>query len=129
MDYYTHDGVYLIGIGSSNILPEPEDGVFVVAGRPEGFHRPPEGFGDLRFRLQSQQWEDPRSQEQRESDAANAARYKRNRLLDECDWTQMSDVPLENKDALAAYRQALRDLPEQPGFPEAIAWPDAPEET
>jgi hypothetical protein len=41
----------------------------------------------------------------------------------------MSDVPLENKDAWAVYRQALRDLPEQPGFPEAIAWPDAPEET
>lgn len=41
-------------------------------------------------------------------------RKKRNKLLAECDWTQFFDSPLsvEQKQAWATYRQALRDLPE-----------------
>ena len=30
------------------------------------------------------------------------------------------------KEALAEYRQALREVPEQPGFPEDIIWPEKP---
>ena len=33
------------------------------------------------------------------------------------------DIPL----AIAAYRQALRDVPQQPGFPATIDWPTPPE--
>lgn len=29
--------------------------------------------------------------------------------------------------ALRAYRQALRDIPQQPGFPEAVLWPEQPQ--
>jgi hypothetical protein len=54
------------------------------------------------------------------------ARTQRDRLLAECDWTQMPDVALEQKSAWAAYRQALRDVPGQAGFPEEIDWPDPP---
>lgn len=59
---------------------------------------------------------------------ANGARDKRNRLLAECDWTQTVDSPLSNeqKAAWATYRQALRDVPEQPGFPYDIKWPERP---
>lgn len=32
----------------------------------------------------------------------------------------------EEQVAVAAYRQALRDLPDQPGFPRDVTWPDAP---
>ncbi|MBU1229235.1 MAG: phage tail assembly chaperone [Proteobacteria bacterium] len=44
-----------------------------------------------------------------------------------CDWTQLPDAPLsaEGKAAWAAYRQALRDVPEQAGFP-LVEWPLAP---
>tara|TARA_B100000945_G_C20222040_1_gene521079 strand:+ start:110 stop:472 length:363 start_codon:yes stop_codon:yes gene_type:complete len=38
-------------------------------------------------------------------------RKKRNKLLAESDWTQISDVVLANKDEWKTYRQALRDLP------------------
>ena len=38
-------------------------------------------------------------------------REKRNKLLAESDWTQMSDVVLANKEEWKTYRQALRDLP------------------
>ena len=54
-------------------------------------------------------------------------RTKRNALLSACDWTQLSDAPEEKKADWAAYRQALRDLPNQPNFdPENVNWPVAP---
>lgn len=56
-------------------------------------------------------------------------RAARNSLLDLCDWTQLPDAPLteEQKQEWAEYRQALRDVPEQTGFPDAVIWPSAPE--
>lgn len=50
----------------------------------------------------------------------------RARLLNESDWTQLPDVPLETKSAWADYRQALRDITEQPGFPKNVVWPEKP---
>ena len=56
-------------------------------------------------------------------------RAARNSLLDLCDWTQLPDAPLtaEQKQEWAEYRQALRDVPEQAGFPENVVWPSTPE--
>ena len=60
---------------------------------------------------------------------AKEARVKRDRLLTESDWvtiraTDTGDpVPTEWLD----YRQALRDITEQTGFPEEIEWPQEPE--
>lgn len=55
-------------------------------------------------------------------------RAQRNSLLTLCDWTQLPDAPLteEQKQAWAEYRQALRDVPEQAGFPENVVWPSTP---
>lgn len=53
-------------------------------------------------------------------------RGERNRLLSGTDWTQLSDAPT-NQSAWATYRQALRDLPEQAGFPHNVTWPTKPE--
>ena len=52
-------------------------------------------------------------------------RAQRNRLLADSDWTQVLDSPVD-KEAWAAYRQALRDLPEQEGFPE-VEFPHDPD--
>jgi hypothetical protein len=57
---------------------------------------------------------------------ATQARAQRNALLAESDWTQVADAPVDQA-ACATYRQALRDVPEQAGFPTDIAWPVAPE--
>lgn len=57
---------------------------------------------------------------------ATAARAERNRLLTETDWTQAADVPQATKDLWAPYRQALRDVPQQSGFPTDIVWPTKP---
>lgn len=55
------------------------------------------------------------------------ARSERNRLLSESDWTQVADVPQATKDKWAPYRQALRDVPQQAGFPDSIVWPTKPQ--
>lgn len=55
-------------------------------------------------------------------------KVKRYRLLSASDWTQLNDVPLtqEQKNEWIAYRQALRDITQQPNFPYDIAWPVVP---
>jgi hypothetical protein len=57
--------------------------------------------------------------------AAQAFRYNRDRLLAASDWTQVADAPVDAA-AWATYRQALRDVPQQEGFPDNITWPEAP---
>lgn len=52
-------------------------------------------------------------------------RVQRNALLAESDWTQVADAPV-NKTAWAAYRQELRDITEQAGFPTEVIWPTKP---
>lgn len=52
---------------------------------------------------------------------------RRSKLLRDSDWTMMPDVTLWNKEAWAEYRQALRDLTEQPGYPTNIVWPTPPD--
>lgn len=56
---------------------------------------------------------------------AAAARQRRNQLLAVSDWTQLQDAPVDRA-AWAAYRAALRELPEREGFPVETTWPEAP---
>jgi hypothetical protein len=57
--------------------------------------------------------------------ASHAARAERNRRLAACDWTQLADATA-NKPNWATYRQALRDVTAQSGFPWTIDWPVQP---
>ena len=56
------------------------------------------------------------------ADASDRARRHRDNLLSRSDWTQVSDAPVD-KAVWAVYRQSLRDVPEQEGFPSNIIWP------
>lgn len=56
---------------------------------------------------------------------ATEARAQRNTLLAASDWTQVADAPV-NQAAWATYRQELRDITDQAGFPEDINWPAEP---
>ena len=60
---------------------------------------------------------------QRTEDKAAEVRAERSRLLAGCDWTQLGDAPGGVAAKFAVYRQLLRDLPGQPGFPWNVAWP------
>ena len=65
---------------------------------------------------------------EREADLDSVhARSERNLLLKMSDWTQLPDSPLSDakKAEWATYRQALRDMPSQEGFP-GINFPDMP---
>ena len=62
----------------------------------------------------------------KDAEQAKSMRETRNQKLKDCDWTQLVDSPEGNKLAWANYRQALRDVPKQTGFPWDIQWPDAP---
>jgi len=65
-------------------------------------------------------WQDDETVEQ-------MMREKRGALLQATDWTQLPDVPQTVKDLYAPFRQALRDVPSQSGFPRDIVWPPLPE--
>lgn len=60
-------------------------------------------------------------------DAAQAQRVRddRNQRLSDCDWTQLPDAPVDAT-TWAAYRQELRDVTTQVGFPWEVQWPIKP---
>jgi hypothetical protein len=77
-------------------------------------------------------WEvQPLPLEQQQQLLANQAqrmRQQRDLLLTACDWTQLADVKLDIKQQSdwRKYRQALRDVPLQNGFPWDVTWPTQP---
>lgn len=57
--------------------------------------------------------------------AAAEVRQKRDAKLAATDWRASVDLTLSTE--WASYRQALRDVPSQAGFPNTITWPSEPE--
>lgn len=62
----------------------------------------------------------------KDAEQAKSVRADRNQKLKDSDWTQVADAPVD-KAAWAAYRQALRELTSQTGFPWDAAWPVKPD--
>lgn len=92
---------------------------YVEAGIPVAM--PPKPSEYHIFDYSTKQWVDPRTPETEWP----LVRAERDRRLLACDWTQLPDVPLTTKEPWATYRQALRDITEQPD-PFNITWPAAP---
>ncbi len=63
---------------------------------------------------------------QKDAEQAKSVRETRNQKLKDTDWTQVADAPVD-KAAWAAYRQELRDITAQAGFPWNVTWPTQPE--
>ena len=61
----------------------------------------------------------------KDAEQASAVRKSRGDKLADSDWTQVADAPVD-KAIWATYRQALRDITTQSGFPWTVTWPDAP---
>lgn len=55
-------------------------------------------------------------------------RSARDQDLSASDYAAMSDYPMleANKAVFAAYRQGLRDIPDQGSDPDAVTWPEKP---
>jgi hypothetical protein len=62
----------------------------------------------------------------KDEEQAKSVRTLRNDKLKECDWTQITDATVD-KEVWATYRQALRDVTAQEGFPWNVVWPTQPE--
>jgi len=56
--------------------------------------------------------------------AAAEVREKRNSLIAETDYLALSDNKMTSE--MQTYRQALRDIPSQAGFPTNVTWPIKP---
>jgi hypothetical protein len=56
--------------------------------------------------------------------AEDAVRAKRNGLIAETDWMALSDNTMTPE--WSSYRQALRDITAQEGFPYSVTWPTKP---
>lgn len=61
----------------------------------------------------------------KDAEQGKVVRAERNTRLADSDWTQLPDAPVDHA-AWATYRQELRDVSNQPGFPWEINWPVAP---
>jgi hypothetical protein len=81
---------------------------------------PPKPDGEFEFDYKAEAWR-PNLQAQ-----WSMVKSQRSQLLYASDWTQLPDVPLATKEAWATYRQALRDITNQPD-PFTIQWPTQPE--
>jgi hypothetical protein len=62
---------------------------------------------------------------ERTADKSNSIRSIRNEALSNSDWTQLPDSPVDSV-VWAAYRQDLRDIPQQVEFPWNVTWPTEP---
>ena len=62
----------------------------------------------------------------KDTEQAKSVRATRGEKLKDSDWTQVADAPVDQA-AWATYRQALRDISSQEGFPWTITWPTQPE--
>lgn len=84
--------------------------------------------GEIGWQLVSGEWvyETPAPVMPTTEQLAAETRAKRNALLAASDWTQVLDAPVDQV-AWAVYRQALRDISQQSGFPSNVTWPSKPE--
>lgn len=104
-------GVFLIPAGATDVVPPPP-----INGKERRWTGetweyvdavPPEVSGAL--------------------ESVSDARQLRNALLMASDFTQLPDAPAwVNVQAWRKYRQLLRDVPQQAGFPLSINWPQPP---
>lgn len=67
--------------------------------------------------------------EEKLAETEEEVRSKRDRLIADTDYLLMNDYPISEEDlaVVKAYRTALRDVPQQEGFPYDVAWPELPE--
>jgi hypothetical protein len=119
--YFTADIVEPLGYGIYDFSNQPEVGRYQKAVEITPVR------SDAGIWRQSWQVVDMNDGEKAEVDAMESAsvRAKRNYLLTASDWTQVLDAPVDQA-AWSTYRQALRDITAQEGFPHNVTWPTKP---
>lgn len=82
-----------------------------------------------KFDYVSKTWINTASEETLQNKTKKEIALKRKYFLQESDWTQIPNNPLtaEQQQAWAVYRQELRDITMQPGYPFNVVWPTPPQ--
>jgi hypothetical protein len=81
------------------------------------------------WNLETEQWQEPGNYQQLLfNEAASKVKQERQRLLTATDWTDTvsASTRLENYNAWQFYRQQLRDITTQEGYPFNVEWPAQP---
>jgi hypothetical protein len=81
------------------------------------------------WNLETEQWQEPENYQQLLfNEAASKVKQERQRLLATTDWTDTvsASTRLENYNEWQSYRQALRDITTQEGYPFNVIWPTQP---
>jgi hypothetical protein len=108
--------------------------VFPVTDKPAPDYNPAtQNCNQVNPTLKAGKWEmtwavtpaTPEEISQRTSAKESEVRQQRNALLSACDWTQLPDAPVDHT-VWATYRQELRDVTAQAGFPWNVVWPEQP---
>lgn len=93
----------------------PDENLFTVVENPDGsYTATPRTADDIAA-----------YQANKDAQQAQSVRATRGQKLADSDWTQVADAPVD-KAVWATYRQALRDITAQSGFPWTVTYPDAP---
>lgn len=129
---YDNNGVY---IGESEAFQDPlEEAEFLIPANATTIAPPTVGADEYTV-FNGTAWNvvkaraDENQPEPTAEELALMIRAQRDRLLAETDYLLMPDYPIagEALDALAVYRQALRDITKQETFPQSVTWPEKPE--
>lgn len=70
-----------------------------------------------------------KAEEEKLAEAEEQVRSQRDSLISDTDYLLMDDYPIGSEDiaVVKTYRQELRDVPQQEGFPYDVVWPELPE--
>ena len=91
----------------------PDDNLYISVENPDGsYTSTPRTAEDVAAR-----------QVAANTEKAKSVRATRDTLIAATDWTQCADINQATKDKWAPYRMALRDVPQQAGFPFSVVWP------
>ena len=119
--------VKVVGVTPQNSILVGPWSSFITHPIPEGLDHETlgvesDGEGGFKF------IEDPQKVENHKAMLWSQLRTRRNQLLAQSDWTALADAHLsqDKKDAWFAYRQELRDLPEEVTDPANVEWPVDP---
>ena len=114
-------------IKTVNVLPVGWDKKYFKEGEFKQLPEKPSNYHI--WNLETEQWQEPENYQQLLFDeAASKVKQERQRLLTTPDWTDTvsASTRLENYNEWQSYRQALRDITTQEGYPFNVIWPTQP---
>lgn len=111
------------------ILPIEADPFNQYIENNQAISMPPKPDNEYVFDYNLKKWVDPISPEQKYKTQCEKIISNRNLLLEKSDWTQLPNGPLniDQQNQWINYRQQLRDITAQSGYPFNVVWPTPPQ--